>query len=134
MSLRSAIDDVTEALEALQGVVGDLQVTGFWNDNPTPPSLDVYPGTPSQTGRAFGVAEKWLYLTVRARVLAADVEAGQGLLIRLLDPSDAASVEAALQEVATVVEDGVSGFTQYADDGPGVERMLGCEWRVEVAA
>ena len=42
--------------EALQDNVGSeidgVQVTGYLNTNPTPPSIDVYPGDPFQTGAA----------------------------------------------------------------------------------
>jgi hypothetical protein len=42
-----------------------------------------------------------------------------------------ASVEAALLEAdAVVAEDGVIGFTQYADDSGAAERMIGSEWRI----
>jgi hypothetical protein len=125
------IDEVADSLRPLATVIPDLQVYGFWNDNPTPPCLDVYPGTPFQDGAGFGAGNNRVYLTVRARVAMLDPESGQQLLLRMLDPADAASVEVALQDAdAAVVPDGVNGFTQYADDTSAVERMLGCEWRV----
>src|SRR5262249_33191576 len=97
---------------------------------PTPPSLDVYPGDPFQTGAAFGVRNPQVFFTVRSRVSTADTEAGQQLLLRMLDPQDPASVEAALQDVATVVDEGVSGFREYLEDANNGGRLLGCEWRV----
>jgi hypothetical protein len=131
LTLAQLIDEVAESLRPLATVIPDLQVYGFWNDNPSPPSLDVYPGSPFQDGAGFGAGNNRVYLTVRARVSMADPEAGQKLLLRLLDPGDAASVEVALGNAdAAVVPDGVAGFTQYADDTSAVERMLGCEWRV----
>jgi hypothetical protein len=92
--------------------------------------VDVYPGDPFQTGAGFGVGSSQLYFTIRARVSTADAAAGQQLLLRMLDPWDAASVEAALQDYATVVPDGVSGFREYLEEQASNGRLLGCEWRV----
>lgn len=132
MSLQQVWQELADALEPLTTVVDGLQVYGFWNDNPTPPSLDVYPGDPFQDGSAFGVDQSTVYFTVRLRVGTADLQAAQLLLLRMLDPADAASVEAALaaDDTAYVVPEGVSGFREYGEDSGSSERMLGCEWRV----
>lgn len=131
MNLAEAIEEVADALRPLRDEVADLQVAGYWNDDPTPPCLDVFPGNPFQTGSAFQRGGAQVFLTVRARVGMADVMAGQALLLRMLDPEDPLSVEAALWDADwAVVVEGVSGFTQYADDVATVERLLGCEWRV----
>ena len=131
MSLQTTMAEITDALLPLTSVIPDLQVSGYWNDNPSPPAVDVYPGIPFQDGAAFGVGNNRAYFTVRARVGMADPQASQQLLLRMLDPQDPASIEGALANADAVVEpDGVSGFTQYADDAPANERMLGCEWRV----
>lgn len=130
VSLAGLIEDVAEALEPLAGEIPDLTVYPGWSDTPTPPALDIYPATPFQTAAGFRAGNNQVFLTVRARVGMADPIAGQQLLLRLLDPDDPASVEVALEDVAAVTEGGVSGFTQYADDAPVNERMLGCEWRV----
>ena len=53
----------------------------------------------------------------------------QKLLLRLLDPDDAASVEVALEDVLTIVPDGVSGFGEYVQDAGENGRLIGCEWR-----
>ena len=90
----------------------------------------MYPGDPFQTGAGFGVGEVQLFFTVRGRVSTADQEAGQKLLLRLLDPNDPASVEAALEDVAVVVPEGVSGFREYLEETATNGRLLGCEWRV----
>lgn len=130
MSVRTLVDDIHLALTGLVDEVPDLQVTPLWNDNPTPPAIDFYPGNPFQEGAAFGVAQTQCFFTVRARVAMTDVDAAMNLLYRFLDVQDAASVEAALADVAVVVGDGVSGFVQYAEDAGASERMLGAEWRV----
>src|SRR5262249_61732919 len=100
---------------------------------PPPPSPDMYAGEPFQDGAGFGIGNKRVWWTVRARVSVADPEAGNKLLLRLLDPQDTASVEAALAktDVAAVGNEGaVSGLRSYSDTGE--LDMLGAEWRVEM--
>lgn len=131
VSLVEAIADIAEALRPLRDEIPDLQIYPYWADDPTPPCIDLFPGTPFQNEGGFGRPKPRVYLTIRARVGMADPLSAQALLMRLLDPTDAASVEGALYEVGVgTVEDGVSGFTQYTDDTSTTERMLGCEWRV----
>jgi hypothetical protein len=123
--------ELVEALAPLQQELPELNVYAGYVENPTPPCIDVYPGTPFQEGAGMGVASKRVFFTVRARVGTGDMSSAQALLLRLLDPADVASVEAALLEVdAVVAEDGVIGFTQYADDSGAAERMIGSEWRI----
>jgi hypothetical protein len=131
MSLAVMLEEVADALRPLADEIPDLQVYAFWEDNPSPPCIDIYPGSPFQDGAGMGAGNNKVYLTVRARVGMGDPMSGQALLIRMLDPADAACVEKALATVDwAVTPDGISGFTQYSDDGPANERMLGCEWRV----
>jgi len=131
-TLAEAQQELADALATLEQVIDGLQVHGFLNPNPTPPSIDVYPGDPFQTGAGFGVGSAQVFFTVRARVTTADSEAGQRLLLRLLDTHDPASVEAALEDVATVVQEGVTGFREYLEDTAENGRLLGCEWRVSL--
>jgi hypothetical protein len=130
MTLAQLQAAIADALRPLEAEIEGLQVYGFLNANPSPPSLDVYPGDPFQTGAGFGVGESRVYFTVRGRVSTADQEAGQKLLLRLLDPQDTASVEAALADAAVVVPEGVSGFREYLEETASNGRLLGCEWRV----
>jgi hypothetical protein len=118
------------ALEPLADEIEGLQVVPFLNVNPTPPSLDLYPGDPFQTGAGFGAGQSQVFFTIRARVSTADQEAGQQLLLRMLDPQDPASVEAAIEDVAVIVPEGVSGFREYLEETASNGRLLGCEWRV----
>lgn len=130
MTLLGLLEDVAAALAPLTAEIPDLSVYAGWWDNPTPPALDVYPGSPFQTFAGFG-EDGQVFLTVRARVAMSDITAGQQTLLRLLDGADPASVQGALRQIGlSIVADGVSGFSQYADDAPANERMLGCEWRV----
>jgi hypothetical protein len=119
-------DAIVAALGTLTAVIPELQVYGWRNPDPTPPSIDLYPAPVFQAGAGFGEAEKAVVFTVRARVAQNDSEAGQRVLLRLLDPDDPASVEAALANIDVMVgnEQTVSGFQ---DDSDG---MLSCEWQV----
>lgn len=131
LTLPELLQSVADALQPIAGEIDGLQIYPYWSDVPTPPALDVYPSTPFQVGAGFSAGNNLVFLTVRARVSMGDPTSGQQLLLRMLDPADAASVELALSEAELVTTDaGISGFTQYADDGPANERMLGCEWRV----
>jgi hypothetical protein len=129
-TLADAQAEIAQALQPLTVLIEGLQVYGFMNTNPTPPSLDVFPGDPFQTGAGFRAGSTQVWFTVRARVSTADQEAGQKLLLRLLDTHDVASVENALADTATVTVEGVSGFREYLEDSASNGRLLGCEWRV----
>jgi hypothetical protein len=132
VTLQEAIDAMTQALQPLKTEIPELQIYGYWLRNPTPPSLDIYPGEPFQDGAGFGAGDKRVFWTVRARVSVADPEAGTRLLLRLLDPNDPASVEVALATAGAAIgnDDAVSGFRTYSDVGD--TDMLGAEWRVEM--
>jgi hypothetical protein len=134
-SLVEIVEGIAAALEPLTMGTPDLQVWPFLNINPTPPSLDVYPGDPFGNGINDGL----LYFTVRARVSTADAEAGQRLLLELLEPGE--GVEAALTsdqtlgglvQTLSITPEGVSGIRQYLADTPTGGSLLGCEWRVQV--
>jgi hypothetical protein len=133
LTLAEAVDAMTTALRSITSVIPELQVYGYPNGNATPPSIDMYAGEPFQDGAGFGIGSKRIWWTVRARVSVTDPEAGNKLLLRLLDPQDPASVEAALAatDVAAVGNEGsVSGLRSYSDTGE--LDMLGAEWRVEM--
>jgi len=121
--------------------VGELQVTSRRNFNPTPPSIDVYPGDPFRDGTdgtaAFNEVGGSLLLTVRARVNTADNIAGQDFLLRLMDDEDDISIAAALMDdqtlnglASSVNVEGNSGYLRYIEGSD--ESFLGCEWRVRV--
>jgi len=129
-SLASICDEIAEALQAVAFEIAGLQITPYLNVNPTPPSIDVYPGAPFQTGAGFGPASAQVFWTIRARVSTADSEAGQKLLLRMLDPTDPASVEAAIADSVAVTPEGVSEFREYLEDAAENGRLLGAEWRV----
>lgn len=132
MTLLEIMQGIVDALEPLANHVEGLQLFAGLNPNPTPPSIDVYPGDPFLTVAAFGSPSSQAFFTVRARVSTADFDSGNRLLIRFLDPADVCSVQAALEDADAVVvtADGVSGFREYPEDPTTGGRLLGCEWRV----
>lgn len=139
-TLTEVVEAMVDALEPLTGEIDGLQLSPYMIANATPPAIDIYPGTPFQVSSGFGDGYE-VFFTVRARTTTADHVAGQQGLYRLLDKADPASVQMALEADQTlggvvqslgVVEESVTGFTVYLDDGPTASRLIGCEWRVGV--
>jgi hypothetical protein len=127
VSLADAQAAIVAALEPLESEIADLAVYNGRNPNPTPPMIDVYPATPSQLPAGMGAGNSRAFFTVRARVTTSDPDT-QLLLLRMLDPGDAANVERALADAdaAAIGNDGeIGGFIDYPDG------FVGCEWRVE---
>ena len=116
-------------------VIADLQVDARLNPNPTPPSIDIYPGTPFTEAIAFGRTSRQYWFTVRARVSTADNEGGQDLLLSMMDDGSSESVEAAIVSIREYAGaklgdiEGPSEFGVFRDSG-GEESLLGCTWRV----
>jgi hypothetical protein len=139
-SLTEIVEAIAGALQPIEAEVAGLQLYPFLNPNPTPPSIDMYPGDFFQTGSGFK-NDSEAFFTIRARTTTADHESGQRCLLRLLDRRDPASVEEALtadqtlggvvQSVA-VAPEGVSGYREYLEDAQANGRLIGCEWRVQV--
>lgn len=115
-----------------------LQVDGRLIPSPTPPAIDIYPADPFQVALAMGKGNNELFFTVRARVSTADNEAGQDLLLSLMDPQASTSVtEAVLSNrtlggVASRVGSvtGPTAFGLFTDPGGGT--WLGCTWTVRI--
>ena len=83
-SLLEIVEAMAEALEPLKTSIPGLQVYPYLNQNPTPPSIDIYPADLFQTGSGFE-DDTEAFFTVRARTTTADHEAGQKALLRMLD-------------------------------------------------
>jgi len=138
-SLETITLAVASQLEAeLAPVYGELQVAGRRIFNPTPPTLDVYPGDPFQEQTAYGHASREVFFTIRARVSMADNEAGQSTLLQLLNADGPGSVIAALAAdrdlqgwVQDSLVDGVSGFAIHQDVSEATP-LLGCTWRLRI--
>lgn len=139
-TLAEVVEGLAAALEPVRAGLPDLQIYPYWLANPTPPTIDIYPGDPFQDGAGFG-GGKACFFTVRARVSTADQDAGQQGLLQMLDPEAATSVEGALTADQTlgglvdsvaVVPEGTSGYREYLADTAVNGRLLGVEWRLEV--
>jgi hypothetical protein len=110
--------------------------------NPTPPSIDMWPGNGGEmrdyASAGFQTVGGALLFTVRARVAAADSEAQQELLYSFCDDDDPLCVAAALMDdqtlggyAASVDVRGPSEPTIY-QDVIGDPPLLGAQWRVLV--
>ena len=124
-------------------VMEALQVNSRLVWNPSPPSIDIYPGDPFQEGLAFGRGDQAMFFTVRARVNTPDHEGAQDLLLAMMDPQQDLSVAAAITAAGTaapaktlggmvenVTVEGASDFGVFVD--PNGSPLLGCTWRVRV--
>lgn len=114
-----------------------LQVVAYWNNNPTPPSIDVYPADPFQ--EAFRMrGDMDMRFIVRARVHTADEEAGQKVLMAMMNSSGDNSMGQAIMQDKTLggkcgglgIEE-VGGFQLMVDVG-GEGSYLGALWTVRV--
>ena len=96
-------DQISAAVDALTPDNIYVQVEPRMVINPTPPSIDIYPGAVGrdQQTAAFGDDGGYLF-TVRARVSTADNEAGQDLLLRFMDDTDDMCIGLALADEPTL--------------------------------
>ena len=138
-TLAQIMDALAGQLETELGpLIENLQVDGRLIPSPSPPAIDIYPGDPFQETITFTEYNE-LFFTVRARVLTADNEAGQDLLLSMMDPAAATSVAAAVHSDKSLgntvsratVSEGPSAFGIFTDAG-GNGNLLGCTWRVRV--
>lgn len=142
VSLTALMDEMAATLRTAFAAATDVtvQVEPRMNFNPTPPSVDVYPGDPFGFDEAAAFTDDGgeIVFTVRARVSTADTAAGQELLLAMMDITDDLSVAAALQDDQTlnghagsVYVQGPSGYVQFIDAGHQGS-LLGCTWSVTV--
>jgi hypothetical protein len=127
--IRDSLDDVTDVA---------VQVEDRMVISPSAPCVDVYPGDPAADAQlgAFGDLVGGELITVRARVGTADTDAGQDLLLALMDDEDPLSIVQAINDDRTLggcAQDtdvrGRSGYTLFPDSG-GEGVLLGCLWAV----
>ncbi len=121
----------------IENAVGTgVQVTPKMNFNPSPPTIDIYPGdsvTDNGTAGFDDVTGGW-FINVRARVLTADYDAGQDDLLAFMDDEDDRSVVLAVFDEPTIGGTATSvdlrsqtGYTLFPTaDGSG--GYLGCLW------
>lgn len=86
------MDELADSIRSVMGGVTDVdvQVEPRYVLNPTPPTVDIYPGDPERDdlSRAFDDPSGGYLFTVRARVNTADPDAGQNLLLAFMDDAD----------------------------------------------
>lgn len=129
----------TQLSGTVSPVIENLQVDGRMVISPTPPAIDIYPSDPFQDALTFGKGHNVFFLTVRARVLTADNEGGQDLLLSMMDPEATTSVLKAILSSKTLggvvsnvsIVDGPSSFGRFLDAG-GQGNLLGCTWGTRV--
>lgn len=129
--IRSLVDEVDNL---------DVQVEDRMVLNPTPPTIDIWPGDPSvdQSFASFGEPMGADIFTLRGRVSTADSRAGQDLLLALMDDEDPLSLAAALDSDQTLGGlttsldiTNVTGFVLIPDTS-SEGAHLGCLWAITV--
>lgn len=100
--LEAVADQIRNVLEAVDAV--DVQVEPRMVLNPSPLTVDVYPGDPSrdEDSAAFDEVSGGYLLTVRSRIHTADFDAAYDLLIALMDDEDGLSLANALLDDPTL--------------------------------
>jgi hypothetical protein len=129
--IRNVVDDVTDV---------DVQVEPRLVLNPTPPTIDIYPGDLARDAEsaAFDEVSGGYLLTVRARVSTSDNTAGQDLLLAFMDDQDGLSIGQAIMDdktlngyAASTDVQSQTGYVLFPDPG-GEGALLGCQWSVIV--
>lgn len=142
--LMEIMDELAEHLRDWVSLVTDVdvQVEPRLILNPTPPSIDIYPGDLARDlpTAAFDDISGGYLLTVRARVSTADSTAGQDLLLSFMDDQSTLSLGAAILDdptlngyASSVDITSQTGYVIYPDSG-GEGALLGCQWTVIVLA
>jgi hypothetical protein len=138
-SLLEVMDELADQIRAAMVAVTDVdvQVEPRIVPNPTPPTIDIYPGDPPNDVESAAMADAagGDFLTVRARVATGDSASQFDLLVNFMDKASDLSVAAAVFEdtelngLARVSVQSTTGLRQYIDpEGQG--QFLGCEWTV----
>jgi hypothetical protein len=133
--MQAMADQIAGSVDGLviNGNTVNVQVEPKLVVNPTPPTIDIYPGSVARDteSAAFDDISGGYLLTVRTRVSTADNEAGQDLLLRFMDDTDDLCIAAALFADPTL--DGwassltmrdPTGYTMFPDPG-GEGALLG---------
>lgn len=132
------VSDLRTALAAnLSSIVG-VQQSAYMLANVTPPAIEVTLGEVQFDDAMSRGLDSWRFV-VRAYVGNVSDVGAQKVLDKMIDPSGATSVKAALETDRTLggkAEDlrvlSASGYQVYGrPNGPD---LLGCEWQVDVIA
>lgn len=120
-------------------VIPNLQVDGRMIPNPTTPAIDIYPAETFTESSGYGLGNREYYWTVRARVSVADHEAGQDLLLSMMDADSPTSVELAIRSHDTLGTaayihsvEGPTGFSVFPTPGSDGSSLVGCTWQVRM--
>ena len=135
-ALASAVDVALGSGGTADPLIENLQVTEFMEFNPTAPVVDAYPADPFLTASSYGGGFDHHYI-VRVRVGTPDNEAGQKLLLSMMDPEGSNSIIKVLRadrtlggKVGQVSVEEVSGFSQFPISQDS--QLLGATWAVTV--
>jgi len=120
-------------------LIEHLQVCDLWENNPTPPTIDIYPSVDGFQETITYTGYNEFFFDIRVRVLKSDLVGGQLLLYSLMSPFAATSLAKAIRADRTLggavsqafVVSGPTGFGEFLDAG-GQMSLLGCTWRVQV--
>jgi len=141
------IEDIFAALmtqiagEVIPASAEGIQVSteGHLIWSPTPPSIDVYPAEEFQSQESFGLGNTTVFVNVRARVNTPEHDGAQSLILSLMDPRAATSVQQAIlsdQTLSGNVEQAMlsAGPSNYGifPDPSGQGSYLGCTWTVRL--
>lgn len=142
MAQAGLIDAAQAMADQIRNALGTVQVEGntvyvqVEDDlvvNPTPPTIDMYPGALSRETESAGMGDMqggYLF-TVRARVSTADGSAERKLLRRFMDDADDLCIAAAIMDdetlngyASSVAVRDPTGYTLFPDPG-GEGALLG---------
>ncbi len=119
-------------------VIEGLNCYPMLENNPTPPAIDIFPGSPFQESVAFGRGNKSLNFDVRARINTPDSGGAQEVLLSMVDPQGTASVEQAILAdttlSGTISDLNVEGPSDYGTflEPSGAGAFMSATWRVVV--
>ncbi len=119
-------------------IVEGLNVYPMLETNPTPPAIDIFPGTPFQEASAFGPGNNTLNFDVRARINTPDSGGAQEVLLGMMDPTATESVAQAILSDRTLggtIDDlNVEGPSDYGVfvEPSGAGAFMSATWRVVV--
>lgn len=123
-TLAEILDELADTIRNVVSQVNDVdvQVEPRMVIDPSPPCIDMYPSSPSMEPslEAFGDLIGGELITVRVRVSTADSEAGQDLMLALMDDEDPLSLVSAITDepslnglVAAMDIQGRTGYELY---------------------
>lgn len=139
----ASFKEIREGLAANVGSISGLQASAYLLGSPTPPVAEVEPGWGTERGisydKTFQRGLDGYAFTVRVLIGAPSDVGAQKRLDRMLAPSGADSIKAAVEsdltlggDIETLRVTECSGYRLYRRDGGAP--LLGAEWRVEIWA